>query len=531
MATQPNNVSESNQSPVLSPRKPTGLTAKGDKRQYVQHSYTDRSNDIVENITTSDENTLRLYREDSVGGPFPLKLQIVLKVTEKLGQQSIISWLPHGRSFMIHRPREFEQEVMGKFFKQTKLTSFRRQLNLYDFQRISHGRDAGSYYHELFHRGRPLLAKRMVRRKVKGTKIRASSSPDDEPNFYTMAFMTPTTAFHGNGYGGRGGMMHDPSMFGGAGMGGVHNLGFPMAGGLMNHHDPHQFRNNQHLLQQQQLQQQQGYGAISNQHAFQQNPAMYAELIAQQAAANRMSLSQLGGSMDHLNFPNSFVTPAAYQRNNLASLGMTESERLGPESRFHQNPSLLNREAGLYDNMAGMRSLQAAASARDPRLAHLNESMLGPGSGGGNGNGYPNLQGMSSMVPNGPTSLSGSALFHGQHNTNSDLLNSSVNNSAAAASFQRQSMLMQQQDNEFAYSQLQMLRSPQGFGAMSSMPNKQNVGPNGLDNINRNEEDASKSLLHAVNVKQKQIIDKSAGLSGEEDKVDDDDDSNNGESL
>eukprot|EP00551_Chaetoceros_affinis_P017344 CAMPEP_0203701122 /NCGR_PEP_ID=MMETSP0091-20130426/34166_1 /ASSEMBLY_ACC=CAM_ASM_001089 /TAXON_ID=426623 /ORGANISM="Chaetoceros affinis, Strain CCMP159" /LENGTH=95 /DNA_ID=CAMNT_0050574733 /DNA_START=182 /DNA_END=466 /DNA_ORIENTATION=+ len=85
-------------------RKP-GLTAKGDQRQYVRHSYTDRSSDIVENLTTSDENTLRLYREDSVGGPFPLKLQIVLKVTEKLGQQHIISWLPHGRSFMIHRPR------------------------------------------------------------------------------------------------------------------------------------------------------------------------------------------------------------------------------------------------------------------------------------------------------------------------------------------------------------------------------------------------------------------------------------------
>jgi hypothetical protein len=169
-------------------RKP-GLTAKGDQRQYVRHSYNDRSNEVIDNLTTSDENTLRLYQEDSVGGPFPLKLQIVLKVTEKLGQQHIISWLPHGRSFMIHKPREFEEEVMGKFFKQTKLTSFRRQLNLYDFQRITHGRDAGSYYHELFLRGRPLLAKRMVRRKVKGTKIRASSSPDEEPNFYSMTSM------------------------------------------------------------------------------------------------------------------------------------------------------------------------------------------------------------------------------------------------------------------------------------------------------------------------------------------------------
>lgn len=167
-----------------------GLTAKGDQRQYVRHSYTDRSNDHYdENLSENDENTLRLYKDETVRGTFPIKLQIVLKVVEKYGQQHIISWLPHGRSFMIHRPREFEDEVMGKFFKQTKLTSFQRQLNLYDFQRITHGRDAGSYYHELFLRGRPLLSKKMIRRKVKGTKIRASSSPDDEPNFYTLPFV------------------------------------------------------------------------------------------------------------------------------------------------------------------------------------------------------------------------------------------------------------------------------------------------------------------------------------------------------
>mmetsp|Transcript_1942 Transcript_1942/g.2177 ORF Transcript_1942/g.2177 Transcript_1942/m.2177 type:complete len:455 (+) Transcript_1942:275-1639(+) len=191
-------MSATNTISIKDQNKKAGLTAKGDQRQFVQHSYTDRSNDILDNLTASDENIIRLYREDSVGGPFPIKLQIVLKVTEQLGQQHIISWLPHGRSFMIHRPREFEEEIMGKFFKQTKLTSFRRQLNLYDFQRITHGRDAGSYYHELFLRGKPLLVKKMVRRKVKGTKIRASSSPDDEPNFYAMPYMSPVSHNHGN---------------------------------------------------------------------------------------------------------------------------------------------------------------------------------------------------------------------------------------------------------------------------------------------------------------------------------------------
>jgi hypothetical protein len=46
--------------------------------------------------------------------------------------------------------------------------------------------DAGSYYHELFLRGRGGLAKRMTRTKVKGTKYKAASNPDAEPDFYKM---------------------------------------------------------------------------------------------------------------------------------------------------------------------------------------------------------------------------------------------------------------------------------------------------------------------------------------------------------
>ena len=317
----------------------TGLTAKGDQRQYVQHSYHDRSEDAIDVVTTSDENTLRLYREDSVGGPFPLKLQIVLKVTEKLGQQSIISWLPHGRSFMIHRPREFEEEVMGKFFKQTKLTSFRRQLNLYDFQRITHGRDAGSYYHELFLRGRPLLAKRMVRRKVKGTKIRASSSPDDEPNFYTMAFMTPITENPPQNFGSHRMNMGIANGHLGTDMMGVgggensfasnmqqHQQGTINEGGMPN--VSHQFFNQSSLLQQQ----------LAAQASFQNGQGMmnlYGGMHRPQAYP---------GTMDNLNYL------SLLSRNNIAS-----------------SLSMMNPYAG-YPPQDAMHP----AAGGDPRLSYLN---------------------------------------------------------------------------------------------------------------------------------------------------------------
>ena len=361
-------------------RKP-GLTAKGDQRQYVRHSYNDRSQDAVENLTTSDENTLRLYREDSVGGPFPLKLQIVLKVTEKLNQQHIISWLPHGRSFMIHRPREFEEEVMGKFFKQTKLTSFRRQLNLYDFQRITHGRDAGSYYHELFLRGRPLLAKRMVRRKVKGTKIRASSSPDDEPNFYTMPPMESSSEDATNTTTGRGVMDHQDQTMIGAGANHLSALsGLQGASGAPMSRDPRHIRNPESSLSP-------PHSTIDSLRAPVQPSALYSDLLNSSAAVNQMSYPQnYGRPMENIDYI--ALTQAIHQRNNFAS------SSLGFPNNYP--PFLHGYDASLLDRTAMLH-----AAAVDPRLSHFNESLLGVNSHLGAGGNYPNQFGqLSSMLLN-----------------------------------------------------------------------------------------------------------------------------------
>lgn len=72
------------------------------------------------------------------------------------------------------------------YFNQTKLTSFQRQLNLYGFVRLTRGADTNGYYNEYFLRGRPFLTKHMRRTRVKGTKIKGASSPDQEPDFYAM---------------------------------------------------------------------------------------------------------------------------------------------------------------------------------------------------------------------------------------------------------------------------------------------------------------------------------------------------------
>jgi len=74
---------------------------------------------------------------------------------------------------------------MPRFFRQTKLASFQRQLNLYGFRRISRGPDSGGYYHAMFVRGRPDLCPYMRRTKVRGQH--GGTLNRDDPNFYAMS--------------------------------------------------------------------------------------------------------------------------------------------------------------------------------------------------------------------------------------------------------------------------------------------------------------------------------------------------------
>jgi HSF-type DNA-binding len=81
-----------------------------------------------------------------------------------------------------------------RHFNQSKLTSFQRQCNLYGFQRQSTGRDRGAYYHELFLRGRPDLAKIMVRTRVKGFTTTTSSKETAEGSSSTAMIMSSGVA-------------------------------------------------------------------------------------------------------------------------------------------------------------------------------------------------------------------------------------------------------------------------------------------------------------------------------------------------
>ena len=93
---------------------------------------------------------------------FPGRLHDMMTYVEKEGLQSIISWVQGGRAFMIHNPDKL-LDILPKFFSQTKYRSFRRQLNMWHFDRVLCGPDRGAFEHPFFVRGRKALCKNKSR--------------------------------------------------------------------------------------------------------------------------------------------------------------------------------------------------------------------------------------------------------------------------------------------------------------------------------------------------------------------------------
>lgn len=119
--------------------------------------------------------------------PFPAKLHRMLSELEQEGKDDVCSFLPHGRAFCVHKPKQFAEEIMPKYFRMSRFSSFHRQLNLYDFKRLTEGKDKGAYYHELFLYGRPALTIQMKRTKIKGNASWAGGGVYQEDiDFYKM---------------------------------------------------------------------------------------------------------------------------------------------------------------------------------------------------------------------------------------------------------------------------------------------------------------------------------------------------------
>lgn len=132
------------------------------------------SNDNTDNNRRSSDNSSSEESNNMFTKfAFPFKLHSILGSAGSSGQESIISWLPSGKAFKIHKPKEFADVIMPQYFNQTKYRSFQRQLYIYGFDRVKDksSDDYGAYFHELFVRGASDLCLDMQRKKIKGTGL------------------------------------------------------------------------------------------------------------------------------------------------------------------------------------------------------------------------------------------------------------------------------------------------------------------------------------------------------------------------
>lgn len=116
---------------------------------------------------------------------FPAKMHAILT---NPALQDVVAWAPHGRSWRILKPRDFEVNVLPRYFEHSKFSSFVRQANGWGFRRLAQGRDRNAYYHEYFLRSMPWLCKKMRRPKVSEKK---AIDPDMEPDFDAISAMLP----------------------------------------------------------------------------------------------------------------------------------------------------------------------------------------------------------------------------------------------------------------------------------------------------------------------------------------------------
>lgn len=67
--------------------------------------------------------------------PFAFKLHLLLEDMEKTGRDDIISWVEDGKAFKIHKPTVFETKIQHRYFQQSKIASFIRQVRIISLYR------------------------------------------------------------------------------------------------------------------------------------------------------------------------------------------------------------------------------------------------------------------------------------------------------------------------------------------------------------------------------------------------------------
>eukprot|EP00536_Pseudo-nitzschia_multiseries_P016640 jgi/Psemu1/222030/e_gw1.1179.22.1 len=121
--------------------------------------------DEISRVTTKTIDTASTSSNQKKKEIFPQKL---MEILGDASVSDIVSWLPHGRSFVIIRPDLFCEQVLPRYLPpadsrgSTKYPSFTRKLNRWGFRQATRGADTGAFHHPFFRRDQPKLCVKMV---------------------------------------------------------------------------------------------------------------------------------------------------------------------------------------------------------------------------------------------------------------------------------------------------------------------------------------------------------------------------------
>jgi len=158
-------------------------------------------------VVSDDEEESRRLKEKLKSTPtnpreiFPQRLMQILDESELT---HVISWLPHGRSFVIIRPDVFSEKVLPRYFpstdsrSSTKYPSFTRKLNRWGFRQATRGPDTGAFHHPLFQRDDPKLCLDMVCQKSRKQSASSKASKRKESPLPSIQKMTSTHLLNKN---------------------------------------------------------------------------------------------------------------------------------------------------------------------------------------------------------------------------------------------------------------------------------------------------------------------------------------------
>jgi len=165
---------------------PNATILKDDEEPNQDETESDEKNTYRDYSRSVSDLTSALPRATSKRATFPVLLHRILSNPD---YSDIISWLPHGRSWRVLKPKRFEANIIPRYFDHTKYPSFCRQVNGWGFIRVTSGPDQNSYYHEFFLRGMPQLAEMMTR--PAGFKKPSTDANARPPNFEQMSKESP----------------------------------------------------------------------------------------------------------------------------------------------------------------------------------------------------------------------------------------------------------------------------------------------------------------------------------------------------